>query len=672
MVPYASSMPSETETEEFSGDKGLPVSDELSMKPSPMHSFSKHDPLDSSENTCSPSYNVFQSEKLALDVSFPSEDFLGNEGPRTEMEEESMVVLLGKIGHGKSRVANLLCGESFESNMGNDSCTRKIQKGKSIHRGIVVIDTPGFYSCKDTQGHIDQQRAALEGAPLNGVFVVVKFGRSDDIVDTVSQVMDFCSSDDIRILITHADIAATDDDFDPAETRDLLSEYLDVPTQNIAFVGKRDEEFPMIAGILTTPEDLEDFVFTSLHKSRSFEVSADHSAYILSRSAGARQFDSELQVLYEKIGAAQSFCESIHAIVDSGVNIRRLDALKKAAVCAVQKLVKNVAKGITENISGKTTGLSASDLNTIDANLNVDLKLHLDAFLANTDKFKSENYSSCSLIGPNVRSGQSRIQSYESIFRQCTLNANFELCPNGQIWRVKLSNEEYKEIKLNDIPKIASEIQLTRKSHTNYKRQQRKRKVGLIVSSVHGRERIDNHIYSGNENTNSEKKKQETIVQSPIPFQRDSTTEDPRHYRTERAGYMNVAGHGSNTIAGSLSHPFPKADSFEEDRTDVLSPNHGHMMINRNKKSSRLDSSGLSILESSRHSFAPKHHTSCRNSPHSLNDSNCILEPTPDSSAWTQRQHSNSARSMLDLHDNKYVIVLVFLAFAFALQIFWS
>lgn len=67
------------------------------------------------------------------------------------MTKFESICLLGVTGHGKSSLANAICGENiFEANAATKSVTEKVQgmvttwRDISTHAPMICIDTPGF------------------------------------------------------------------------------------------------------------------------------------------------------------------------------------------------------------------------------------------------------------------------------------------------------------------------------------------------------------------------------------------------------------------------------------------------------------------------------------------------------------------------------------------------
>ena len=210
------------------------------------------------------------------------------------------VVLLGKVGHGKTRVLNHLCGTDFASSMSATSCTREIQIGASLYHRLCVVDTPGFYSSDDVDLHSQAQRKALENDLISGVYAVIKYSSSSEIAEVANRLMDFVGEDDIRIIITHAD---TVEELEISDLKTDLYSLLDIPCCNITVIGKQ-----------TSREEIESFVFSTLHSPRHLEVSKDQMAAVASLSVGARQFNKEIDALPNILLESEKALEMLYSI----------------------------------------------------------------------------------------------------------------------------------------------------------------------------------------------------------------------------------------------------------------------------------------------------------------------------------------------------------------------
>jgi 50S ribosome-binding GTPase len=212
------------------------------------------------------------------------------------MEQQTspkVIVLLGKLGHGKTRLVNLLCGTNFPSSMTAGSCTTKVQRGTTKKYGIHVIDTPGFESSDDTCRHTEYQTEALESCELSGVYIIVKHGRLGDMASTAGMIMDFADTEEPRIIVTFVD--CTNPTSEEASVHDdakgQLAMMLDVGTEHIMMVGAH-----------TSKEELEAFLqSTLLLPSKRFHVSADFKALANAQQVGARRAIVLMKALSESL-----------------------------------------------------------------------------------------------------------------------------------------------------------------------------------------------------------------------------------------------------------------------------------------------------------------------------------------------------------------------------------
>jgi len=213
---------------------------------------------------------------------------------------ERHVILLGKVGHGKSSIANKLCGESFESNMSVGSCTRSINKGISLIHQFGVIDTPGFFASDQAAEHAAIQKEAMESTELSAILLVVKIGRADEMAETLNQLMDFCDDDDVCVIVTFADTVEGNDESaetDISAIQKRLSLLLEIEMSNIIFVGKE-----------TPSSEIEDFIHQNMIEPKSFRVSNVQVASLASQSVGAVRYDKDIKSILELIEAAKLFC----------------------------------------------------------------------------------------------------------------------------------------------------------------------------------------------------------------------------------------------------------------------------------------------------------------------------------------------------------------------------
>ena len=243
-----------------------------------------------------------------------------------EAANTNSVLLTGTIGSGKTYILNKVCGTSFASNMCAESCTREIQEGKACRSGIRVLDTPGFYSTKDSAGHSEKQRTALEQNALSGVYIVVKFGRSDEMAETVNKIMDFVG-DDVRIIITHCDfLGQTDSGVDMTQITLRLSHLVDVDLPFILPIGKH-----------TKGHEIEDFFISTLHAPLQHELTELQLASVHDQCVGARRFNKAMQEVHAKIQAASEACRAIPVSKRAAERDAAIWQIGIATKCMVEK-----------------------------------------------------------------------------------------------------------------------------------------------------------------------------------------------------------------------------------------------------------------------------------------------------------------------------------------------
>lgn len=213
---------------------------------------------------------------------------------------QRVVALFGRQGHGKTTLMNKLTGGRFDTSMSARSCTSSLQcmelQGR---RGIWCVDTPGFHSSTDLAQHVAAQKLAMEGTPLSGVYVVVKHARADDIGQMLGDVMDFLG-DDVRIIVTHEDVAQQGKGYDRDDLKQLLSQHLGVPTTHIATVGKA-----------TKARDIEAFIQSTLHEPRQYHVNEEQLGNLAALCIGPRKVEKRIQEIYAKIQAGSCACAQL-------------------------------------------------------------------------------------------------------------------------------------------------------------------------------------------------------------------------------------------------------------------------------------------------------------------------------------------------------------------------
>lgn len=279
----------------------------------------------------------------------------------------NVVALVGKLGHGKTALLNKLTGTRFPSNMGARSCTRTLQYGYTRQNEILTVDTPGFCASDDIAAHIAAQKLALEGTSLSGVYIVVKYGRSDDIAEMVNRIMTFLGDDDVRIIVTFADTASHEEGYNPTELKRHLSKTLDVPIGHIEVVGKD-----------TSCATIESFVHGTLHEPREFSIDDNQVAAIASLSVTTRRFNKAIEEVYAKIAAASKAC------ADMTVSGRSYET--DTAIVTIQQSTTRMVQESKNRIFVEAQDLDPDQQNVIYGKAGLALSLRLKAFVDATNK----------------------------------------------------------------------------------------------------------------------------------------------------------------------------------------------------------------------------------------------------------------------------------------------
>lgn len=247
------------------------------------------------------------------------------------------VVVVGKIGHGKTALLNKICDTNYVSEMSMNSCTKKLQHGSTTKYGITVIDTPGFYSSEDVENHISVQKQALEGTYISGIYIVVKIGRAADMADTLNRIMDFVGIEDVRIIVTHSDTIENGDDI--PDLKHQLCKLLGVPVEQMAVVGKD-----------TTGDELELFIKDTLHEPITLNVSKEQHAFATTFCVGARKFEQYVTTVSDEIDVLDTLCKQFITEKQT-VN----DVTKDIALYAVLRASELVAsRGISDIIKASS------------------------------------------------------------------------------------------------------------------------------------------------------------------------------------------------------------------------------------------------------------------------------------------------------------------------------
>lgn len=340
------------------------------------------------------------------------------------MEKSHTIVVIGKLGHGKTHLVNKLCNTAFQSVMCAESCTRENQFGISAKHGFTVIDTPGFGSSHDTSGHIRAQQEALEGQLLSGIYVVVKYGSPSDMAESLNRLMDFAGSDDVRIIVTYWDTVQEGDGVDAPALKQELTNLVSVPIHHILLVGKD-----------SAASAIEDFVFSTLHDPRQFRVEREQVVFAASLTVGARRYTHDLNVAQTKLRLA---CNAIQRLNQSSSQTEREELAVTAIHDTAQTMVHHTMSDILKQAKQELTPEALQELRR-------KIQTGLVTELEGTFQTAAQVNSAVVRSGKKRKSG--KMQNNRHI-HEGELNAEFVAAPGTESWSLKFHLHQ-KEIDLD-------------------------------------------------------------------------------------------------------------------------------------------------------------------------------------------------------------------------------
>jgi hypothetical protein len=286
------------------------------------------------------------------------------------------VALIGKLGHGKTRVLNRVCGTHHASHGGCKSVTRTTELGFSKKHNIALVGTPGLSQTEDVANHIGAQKSALEYTPLSGIYLVIRCGRDGDMIDDqIFDIIDMVGEESIRIILTHADIETKKEGFDEDSVKESVSRLAGISIGNVSLVG------------LDTPSNaIEDFIHSTLLPSpRQIELKAEELSKLAFRSTQSRKISKRIRAIYSKIDAAAQYCEEL--ITNSNGDIGyETDVEIMDIQQAVTSMVRDEKEGVFRDA---VNGLSLNEQNICFAQAGASLSIKLQHFVENTNRFLS-------------------------------------------------------------------------------------------------------------------------------------------------------------------------------------------------------------------------------------------------------------------------------------------
>jgi GTP-binding protein EngB required for normal cell division len=386
--------------------------------------------------------SFFLSSTKLSSISFTSK---ARENPRigsvedtnkhSTMTAQQVVALFGRQGHGKTTLMNRVTNSRFPVTSGARSCTTQLQFSTTPREGIVCVDTPGFHSSQDVTRHVAAQKIALEGVPLSGVYVVVKHARADDISEMLGTVMDFLG-EDVRIIVTHEDVAMEGEGYNRDELKGMLSGRLGIRTDRIVTVGKH-----------TPGSDIENFIATTLHEPRHYAVNLDQLSCLASMCVGTRAMEKRIQLVYAKVQAASFACQELIRTCASR------SSQTDSVVALIQHDTTEMVKSAKEELfRWAYEELSTDEQSIVYGKAGLKLSLRLKEFVETTNAYLSysvtaslSNYRKCPFCRQvfvktegcdgQTSCGNAPLQRESRVANRFLLSTNF--IPSGTGWSLQ-------------------------------------------------------------------------------------------------------------------------------------------------------------------------------------------------------------------------------------------
>lgn len=289
---------------------------------------------------------------------------------------EKSVALLGKLGHGKTRILNAVCGTYHASRGGTKSVTRTIELGISKRHGICFLGTPGLGPTEDVAQHIGAQKLALEFSPLSGVYLVIKCGRDADMIDEqIFDIIDMVGEEMIRIIVTHSDVEAQKEGYNEVELKHSIGHLAGIDVKNI-----------IIVGLETNPQEIDDFVNeTTLSQPKEIKLDPEEISKLAIRSHASRNLTRIIRDIYGKIDAAHGHC---NMLTDHGsTKTYENDVVIRDIQHAVSKMVSEDK----EQVFRDAVSLSADEQTICYAQVGASLSAKVKQFIERTNQYLSWN-----------------------------------------------------------------------------------------------------------------------------------------------------------------------------------------------------------------------------------------------------------------------------------------
>lgn len=115
------------------------------------------------------------------------------------------IVLIGKVGIGKTTLLNRICDCKFETSDRGYSCTKQIQYNFTTKHDLVIIDFPGLKATRDAGSNLKIQITALKNLPIKMICLMIEYStRDDDFERELSEMLGMFEEykENITIIIT--------------------------------------------------------------------------------------------------------------------------------------------------------------------------------------------------------------------------------------------------------------------------------------------------------------------------------------------------------------------------------------------------------------------------------------------------------------------------------------
>ena len=286
---------------------------------------------------------------------------------------DTVVALIGRLGHGKSQLVNKVCGTHHVSTGGCRSATRDVEYGYSKKHKITLFGTPGLGPTEEVAKHIAAQKLALEYTPLSAIYIVVKCGRDGDMIcDQICDIIDMVGEAAVRIIVTHADVEATKTGYDEEDVKQSVSRLADIPTNLIKVVGKD-----------TSGAEIEDFIYSTLLPTPvSIKLDLQGAVRLAASSKQSRRLSKSIRDIHGKLEAATKYCDDTVAKMSAGYD-------KDVEIVNLQRGVTEMVDAGKQSVFRDASSLGSDEQSICYAQAGMPLAVKLKGFIEKSNKLLS-------------------------------------------------------------------------------------------------------------------------------------------------------------------------------------------------------------------------------------------------------------------------------------------